>query len=299
MRRFIIVLICCGLLVGLVPQAAEAHIPKATNPTTKQIYHSFKENTPTATGLSVEQGAQVIVSLTGEACFGSNMTFCDEHYYPDGTILFGGTERYVHGRNVGSKGASKTFVAPRSGPVYVMMYDSWYGDNIGGYTFSITVERKDSQEREVCLDGDDRIVTTVYSRNFGVAGTIQLSRALGGNLMLCVHTGSGKVYAKGFTPISEPGFGPAGMVYRPASTTSLINDPGGGPLDTVMYQSRVTFTPAGLEDPQLFPVDVTYQIEGEVRSFGSDKACFTLTLKTQESTGWATHVDEIRCTHMY
>ena len=323
MHRFLMVFICCSLLIGFVPQAAEANSISSrlssneSQSTDHVVYVDARNPEWTDTGIVIHPGHSVnlfardLVDLgpapASRGCSASG--YCREGLdFPyellrmkitreDGSIWTTGVpNNYEFAGTSSVTGRLSLFVEEKSHPEKPN-----YKDNSGKFAVTIRVEKfgEDNMGREVCLDGGDRMVTTAYSKNFGVAGIIQLSRVLGGNLMLCVHTGSGKVYAKGFTPISEPGFGPAGMVYRPASTTSLINDPGGGPLDTVMYQSRVTFTPAGLEDPQLFPVDVTYQIEGEVRSFGSDKACFTLTLKTQESTGWATHVDEIRCTHMY
>ena len=323
MHRFLIVFICCSLLIGFVPQAAEANSTSSrlssneSQSTTQTLYVDARNPEWTDTGIVIHPGYSVRISASdrvdlgpapaSRGCSASGYCWEGEHLpyellrmkitREDGSIWTKGVpDIYDFAGTSSVTGRLSFFVKER---VSVSEKPN-YKDNSGKFAVTIRVEKfgEDNRGREVCLDGDDRIVTTAYSANAGVAGNIEVSRALGGNLMLCVHTGSGKVYAKGFTAISEPGRGPMGSLYRPSDTTPLINDPGGGSLDTVMYQSRVTFTPAGIKDPQLLPVDVTYQIEGEVYSFGYDKACFKLILKTQEFTGWMTHVDEVRCTHM-
>ncbi|MEM8530992.1 MAG: hypothetical protein AAGF95_09125 [Chloroflexota bacterium] len=133
MKRTLLVFIClCITFVGVVPSAM------AQGPV-KVVYHSFDKGTPTGTRLNLRAGDKLDVTISGEACFAGTVGNCGIDVVPAGFVLFGSTSRSDAVEVGRGDGASATIYAPKAGMVYVMMYDSLYSDNDGGYTFTISV----------------------------------------------------------------------------------------------------------------------------------------------------------------
>ena len=154
MHRFLMVFICCSLLIGFVPQAAEANSTSSrlssneSQNITQTLYVDARAPEWTDTNVVLEAGDTVRIQATGRMSFGP-VTGCD----PDGNC----TERQLGTVLAGNMNQSGLIVAPSgafavgssytseglTGRLYLGIGDSAYGDNSGGFNVTVTVERDD------------------------------------------------------------------------------------------------------------------------------------------------------------
>ena len=278
MYRFLMVFICCSLLIGFVPQAAEANSTLSrlssneSQSTTRTVYIDARDPKWKNTKVDIEAGDIVRIRATGRMSFGS-VTGCD----PDGNC----TQRKLGEVLAGNMNKSGLIVEPSgafavgssytseslTGRLYLGIGDSAYGDNSGGFNVTITVDKGSPGNNEtVCHNYDMRspywhtVIVFWRALEVPVSDEIRVRyRACWNDDLVWQDGGPMQVVRASGGPVYKPSTQTVGARFGNGSHP-LVLDSG----VTLLYEPRPNATYKGAS----INADVTVTVEMTVRKGG-------------------------------